>query len=371
MNFQDLNVALIGCGRVAGHHCLSVANTSGVRLSSVCDLVVERAQKYGEKYGVPYYSDYHQMLECHPEIDIVSVITPSGMHAEHAAEIIKIYKKHIIVEKPTFLTPREANFTFDLGLEKNVEIFPVFQNRHNKAVKRVRRAISDGELGDIRVISVRVRWCRPQKYYDMASWRGTFSHDGGVLTNQGIHHIDLLRYLGGSVARVNASMRTLGVDVEVEDTVVATIEYGSGAVGVIECTTAARPDDFEASLSIVGEKGLAQIGGVAVNELQLFSPDPGECSLHSEEFVGVDGHGAVYGFGHSQIYQDVVARLTDDFPYPISRDDCLGTLRLLHAFYKSDENERWILVEEESQSKRLGCPDEKISNLYRTPKPIN
>ena len=112
MKFQDLNVALIGCGRVAGHHCLSVANTSGVRLSSVCDLVVERAQKYGEKYGVPYYSDYHQMLERHPEIDIVSIITPSGMHAEHAAEVIEIYRKHIIVEKPTFMTPSEAHSVF-------------------------------------------------------------------------------------------------------------------------------------------------------------------------------------------------------------------------------------------------------------------
>jgi hypothetical protein len=149
------------------------------------------------------------------------------------------------------------------------------------------------------------------------------------------------------------------------------MEYGSGALGVMECTTAARPNDFEASLSIVGAKGLAQIGGVAVNELQYFSPTPGECSLYSEEFVGVEGHGAVYGFGHFHVYQDVVGHLTGDIPYPISRDDCLGTLHLLHAFYKSDEYDQWVLVEDESQSKRLGRPDDKTSDLYRTPKSIN
>ena len=371
MNIRELNVALIGCGRVAGHHCLSISDTSGVKLSAVCDLVVERARQYGEKYKVPYYANYHEMFQNHPEIDIVALMTPSGMHAEHAEEVIEIYRKHIIVEKPTFMTPREANTIFNLGLKYNVEIFPVFQNRHNKAVKRVRRAIIEGEVGDIRVISVRLRWCRPQKYYDMAPWRGTYSHDGGALTNQGIHHIDLLRYLGGSVTRVNASMRTLGVDVEVEDTVVATIEYGSGAVGVIECTTAARPDDFEASFSIVGAKGLAQIGGVAVNELQYFSPDPSECSLYSEEFVGVEGHGAVYGFGHFQIYRDVVEHFTGHVPYPISREDILETLHLLHAFYKSDEHDQWVLVNDESQSNRLGRSDNKISDLYRTPKPID
>jgi len=367
MKAQLIQVGLLGCGRVAGHHCLSISETEGVKLAAVCDLVVERAQQISEKYQVPYYTDYHQMLQKHPDIDVVAIMTPSGMHSEHSREVIEIYKKHIIVEKPTFMKPSEAHYVFRLGIENNVKIFPVFQNRYNKAVKRVRRAVIEGELGDIRIISVRVRWCRPQKYYDMAPWRGTYSHDGGALTNQGIHHVDLLRFFGGSVSRVNASMRTLGVDVEVEDTVVATIEYVSGAVGVVECTTAARPDDFEASLSIVGEKGFAQIGGVGVNELQYFSPDPSQCSLFSEQFIGVEGHGAVYGFGHFQLYQDVVGNLTVDLPYPINHEDCIETLSLLHAFYRSDEIDQWVLVDDTNQSSRLGRSDDKISDVYRTP----
>ena len=107
----------------------------------------------------------------------------------------------------------------------------------------------------------------------MSQWRGTYSHDGGALSNQGIHHIDLLRYLGGEIDSVNCTMRTLGAT-EVEDTAIASIKYRDGSVGTLEVTTAARPDDFEASLSIVGSEGLVQLGGVAVNMLEIFSPDP-------------------------------------------------------------------------------------------------
>ena len=117
----------------------------------------------------------------------------------------------------------------------------------------------------------------------MAPWRGTLSHDGGALTNQGIHHVDLLRYLGGEVHQVNATMRTLGADIEVEDTIVSSFSYENNAVGSLEVTTSARPDDFEASISIVGSEGLAQIGGIAVNELQIFTPRPEDCEEYSED----------------------------------------------------------------------------------------
>lgn len=371
MNSQDYKVALIGCGRVAGHHCLSIANTEGVSLAAVCDLVEEKAQAYGDEYGIPVFTNYREMLDQHPEINIVAIITPSGMHWEHAREIIGHYGKHVIVEKPTFMRPEHAEQAFTQADEKGVKIFPVFQNRYNKAVKRVRQAITSDELGDIRIISARVRWCRPQRYYDMSPWRGTFSHDGGALTNQCIHHVDLLRYLGGEVKRVNAFMRTLGAEIEVEDTVVATMSYDNETVGILEGTTAARPHDFEASLSIVGSKGLAQIGGVAVNELQVFTPDPEECANNSEDFIGIKGHGAVYGFGHGEMYRDIVGYFAGGTPYPVNRKDCISTLKLLHAFYRSDEAGSWVTVDSVEQSQRLGLPNETISNLYRTPRSPN
>ncbi len=363
-----LKVALIGCGRIAGYHCASIAEVDGVELAAVCDLEESKARAYAEEFSVPHFASYRRMSEKVPEIDIAAVITPSGMHFEHGMEMLEEHGKHLIMEKPTFMCPEQLDAAYAAAGRLQRKVYPVFQNRYNKAVQRVKRALAEGDLGDIRVMAVRLRWCRPQRYYDLAPWRGTLPHDGGCLTNQGVHHVDLLRHLGGEVERVNASMRTMGAEIEAEDTLVATLEYATGAVGSLEVTTAARPDDFEASLSIVGSKGLAQIGGIAVNELQVFTPDPGECGIHSEDFVGIKGHGAVYGYGHTAMYRDIVADFRGGEPYPVDRADCLGTLKLLHAFYRSDEAGGWAEVDSDAQSERLGRANEEISAIYRTPR---
>lgn len=365
---DTLKVALIGCGRIAGHHCRSIAEVDGVELAAVCDLEIEKAEAYANEFGVPAFSDYRRMFADVPDIDIAAVITPSGMHFEHGIEVIENYGKHIVMEKPTFMRPEQLQKAFAAADKAKTRIFPVFQNRYNKAVRRVKTALETGELGDIRTVSVRLRWCRPQRYYDLAPWRGTFSHDGGALTNQTIHHVDLLRHLGGDVDKVNATMRTLGADIEVEDTTVASFTYQSGAVGTLESTTAARPDDFEASISFVCSEGLAQIGGIAVNDLQVFTPDPAACAENSEDFKGIEGHGAVYGFGHTEMYRDIVADFRGEAAYPVDRHDCLKTLGLLHAFYRSDEAGGWVTVDGNASSERLGRPNEEISNIYRTPK---
>ena len=359
-------VAVVGCGRISGHHCRSIASVKGMEIIAVCDLIEEKAKEYGEEFNIPYFTNYHEMFKAIPEIDIVVVATPSGMHFEHGMEFIKDYNKHVIIEKPTFMRIDQLEDAYNEASNRGLYIFPVFQNRYNIAVQRVKSAILNKELGDIRIMNVRVRWCRPQRYYDMAPWRGTYSHDGGALTNQGIHHVDLLRYLGGEVDKVSCTMRTLGADIEVEDCVVATFRYKNSSVGSLEVTTAARPDDFEASLSIVGSNGLAQLGGIAVNELQIFTPKPDDCKRYSDDFLDLPDRGKVYGRGHNEMYNDIAAFLFEDTPYPVSKEDCLNTLKLLHGFYRSDEMDTWVDVHHNSdQSKRLGQKNETISSLYR------
>ncbi len=358
---RQYKVAIIGCGRIAGHNCRAVVNTNGLELVAVCDLELGKANTYRDEFGCIAFSNYHTMLTEINDIDIVAIITPSGMHFEHSMDILQRYNKHIIVEKPTFMKPSQLEKAYNAADELGLKIFPVFQNRYNRAVQRVKTALEKQELGDIRIIGVRVRWCRPQRYYDMAPWRGTYSHDGGALTNQGIHHVDLLRYLGGEVQQVNATMRTLGVEVEVEDAIVSSFTYADEAIGSLEITTAARPDDFEASISIVGSKGLVQIGGIAVNELQIFTPDPDACNNYSEDFSD-----CVYGNGHELLYQDIYNSLNSGIKYPVSKKDCLQSIKLLHAFYRSDEQAGWQKVNEEGESSRLGRENNVVSKLYRT-----
>jgi UDP-N-acetyl-2-amino-2-deoxyglucuronate dehydrogenase len=357
---KSLNVAVIGCGRIAGHHCRNIVMVEGMALAAVCDLDAAKADAYSKEFTVPGYTNYREMFSRHPEIDVVAVITPSGMHFEHAKEIITVFKKHVIIEKPTFLKLSHLKEIYKLAAQNGVQVFPVFQNRYNKAVRKVKEALQTGELGDIRIFAIRVRWCRPQRYYDLSPWRGTFAMDGGAITNQGVHHIDLMRHLGGEVESVNSQMRTLGADIEVEDTCVATFNYASGAVGTLEITTAARPDDFEASISIVGSKGLAQIGGIAVNELQVFTPNPAATKEYTEDFSK-----CVYGNGHKMLYRDIAAHFKGRSPYPVSESDAYETMKLLHSFYVSSEKNASVKPKAEIESARLGESNEALAELYR------
>ncbi len=361
MNQDILRVGIIGCGRISGHHCRSIVETPKAHLVAVCDLEIDKANAYRDAFGAQAFSNYHEMLLKNPQINTVAVITPSGMHFEHVLDIIKRYRKHIIVEKPTFMKPSQLIEAYRTAAECGVRIFPVFQNRHNKAVQRVLQGLRSGELGQLRTAAVRVRWCRPQRYYDLAPWRGTFAMDGGCLTNQGIHHIDLLRQLGGEVQRVCSSFRTLGADIEVEDTVTAVMEFSSGAIGSLEVTTAARPTDYEASLSLVCDNGLAQIGGIAVNELQVYTPEPSACAENSEDFSG-----NVYGNGHAKIYSELASLFQNEQDFSVRYEDALASIQLLNSFYVAEELGGWVAVSEAGDSKRLGRPDDALANLYRT-----
>ena len=224
--------AIIGCGRVAGHHCRNIVKQKNANLSAVCDLDSTLAIDYGKRYKASAYTNYREMLLSHPEINVVAIITPSGMHYEHAYEIIKIFNKSIIVEKPTFMKVSEIEKIYKLARSKSLNIFPVFQNRFNKAVRRVKEGIIRNELGKIRMISVRVRWCRPQRYYNLAPWRGTFTLDGGCLTNQGIHHIDLMRYLADSkIKGFNTATMGKNNNHEItEDKSIINLEFENGSI---------------------------------------------------------------------------------------------------------------------------------------------
>jgi UDP-N-acetyl-2-amino-2-deoxyglucuronate dehydrogenase len=361
MKTEMARMAIIGCGRVSGHHCRSIRQTEGAELSAVCDLELPKAKAYQEQFGVPAFANYRQMLTEIPAINTVAIVTPSGMHYEHALDIINGYRKNVIIEKPTFMRPSQLIEVYRAAARAGVRVFPVFQNRHNKAVRRVKQGILSGELGKVRVVSVRVRWCRPQRYYELAEWRGTYAMDGGCLTNQGIHHVDLMRFFGGEVVEVCAKMRTLGADIEVEDSMVGSALFDNGALGSVEVTTAARPVDYEASLSVVCENGLAQIGGIAVNELQIYTPEPAACAPNSEDFAG-----NVYGHGHEQLYRDIVACYSNGAEFSVPREDALSSIQLLNAFYVADERAGWVRVAQAGDSTRLGRPDEDLANLYRT-----
>ena len=266
-----MNFALIGCGRISKKHIDAVNAIDGANLVAVCDLDIDKAKKQAEYAGgVKVYTSYDEMLT-KEDVDIVNILTPSGLHPEHTIDVVKKYKKHIIVEKPMALRLEDSDAMIRICDENAVRLFVVKQNRYNLPVSKLREAVEANRFGKMVMGTVRVRWCRPQAYYDQDAWRGTWEMDGGALTNQASHHIDLLEWMMGDPVSVMAKTETFLTDVEVEDTGVAIIKFRNGALGVVEATTATRPKDLEGSLSILGEKGSVVIGGFAVNKMQTWN----------------------------------------------------------------------------------------------------
>ena len=353
-----LNYALVGCGRIAVRHSelLATGQVPDARLIAVCDVRRERAQAIGQKHGVPDYSDVHEMMSGE-QIDVVVVLTESGNHASNVIELAP-YKKHIIVEKPMALTLSDADRMIEACDAHDIRLFVVKQNRFNVPVRKLREAIEARRFGRIVMGTVRVRWCRPQSYYDQDDWRGTWALDGGVLTNQASHHVDLLEWMLGEPESVFAKGVTALSNIEVEDTAVVVLKFRSGALGVIEATTATRPKDLEGSISILGEKGSVEIGGFAVNEMKTwrFSDEqPEDADVLSKYSVNPPD---VYGFGHKAYYEHVQQCLTQQGPHLVDGLEGRKSLELISAIYESIETGEEVALRFRPEKCRLGRPPE-------------
>lgn len=349
-----LKVGLVGCGRIAKRHSDLLGNgqIEGASLVSVCDIVASKAETVAAPFGVPWYTDMHEMMEG-TKPDVVVILTESGLHAEHAIALAP-YGKHIIVEKPMALTLDDADAMIRACDQYGVRLFVVKQNRFNVPVVKLRQALEAGRFGKLIMGTVRVRWCRHQKYYDQDSWRGTWALDGGVLTNQASHHVDLLEWMMGEVDSVFAKATTALANIETEDTAVVILKFRSGAVGVIEATTAARPTDLEGSISILGEKGTVEIGGFAVNEMKVWRFE--EAKPEDEEVLSKFSVNPpnVYGFGHQAYYQHVVNCISNEQPQMVDGLEGRRSLELISAIYESVETGREVSMRFVPRQCRLG-----------------
>jgi predicted dehydrogenase len=238
--------------------------------------------------------------------------------------------------------------------EAGVKLFVVKQNRFNVPVVKAREALEAGRFGRLVLGTVRVRWCRDQSYYAQDSWRGTWRYDGGVLTNQASHHVDMLEWFMGEVDSVHARATTALVNIEAEDTAVATLKFGNGALGIIEATTATRPKDMEGSLSVLGERGAVEIAGFAVNQIrtwQFSEPIPEDTEIMEKFSVNPPN---VYGFGHHAYYKHVIDCLLHGGPALVDGLEGRRSLELISALYESIETGREVTLRFRPTRCRLG-----------------
>jgi len=336
---KAFRLAFVGCGRISGNHFDAISKVEGLDLSAVCDVVEERARAAGVRTGAKWFTSYSEMLS-KSQCDVVVIATPSGLHPPQGIMAAEA-GKHIITEKPMAISLKGADALIDACDSAGVQLFVVKQNRLNAPVQLVKRAIDKGRFGKIYLVNSTVRWSRPQEYYDQASWRGTRALDGGAIMNQASHYVDLVQWLAGTVESVVAKTATLARRIEMEDTGVAVLKFVSGAIGTIEVTMLTYPKNLEGSITILGERGTAKIGGTAVNKIehwQFAEPDEDDVLVEASSSNPPN----VYGYGHEGYYRNVLAVLRGDAKAETDGREGRKSLELILSIYRASQTGREV-----------------------------
>jgi UDP-N-acetyl-2-amino-2-deoxyglucuronate dehydrogenase len=243
---------IVGTGVIAAMHAAAIVTLPRARLVAVTDVAGGAAAAFAAARDCAAEPGLDQLL-ARPDVDVVCVCVPSGLHAEVGVRAARA-GKHLVVEKPIDVTLAAADRLIEAARAAGVALTVISQHRFDPGLIELKRLLADGALGRLVLAEASTKWYRTQAYYDSAAWRGTWAMDGGSLMNQGIHYVDLLRWCMGPVTEVTAICATQAHQVEVEDTALAIVRFGSGAVGTILSSTAARPG-FPQRLEITGTDG--------------------------------------------------------------------------------------------------------------------
>jgi UDP-N-acetyl-2-amino-2-deoxyglucuronate dehydrogenase len=328
---RKIRIAIVGCGRISKNHFGSIEKYGEhIELVSVCDIDPVVLAEHAAKYKVSAYSSVEEMLN-KEQLDIVALCTPSGTHPDQAVLAAK-HKIHVMSEKPMATRWHDGVRMVKACDEAGVRLFVVKQNRRNTTLQLLKRAVTEKRFGKIHMVHLNVFWARPQSYYDQGNgWRGTWEFDGGAFMNQASHYVDLLDWLIGPVEKIQAMMSTTR-DIEVEDTGVLNIRWRNGALGSMSVTMLTYPQNLEGSITILGEKGTVRVGGVAVNDIQLWQfdePKDYDVEVQSANYETT----SVYGFGHPLYYKNVVDVLRGEAEPETDGREGLKSLELLIAAY--------------------------------------
>ncbi|NMC56912.1 MAG: Gfo/Idh/MocA family oxidoreductase [Eubacteriaceae bacterium] len=333
-----MNYALIGCGRISSNH-IKAAIENGLEISALCDInetIIDNFITANglDKFSIKKYTNHKEMLY-KEKLDLISIAAKSGLHAEIALDCIDA-GVNIIVEKPLALSLEEADEIIKRSEKMNVKVCCCHQNRFNKSVQNVYKAISEGKFGKLSHGTVHVRWNRNEDYYKQAPWRGTWAEDGGTLMNQCIHSIDIFRWMmGGEIDEVFAYTKNQFHDyIETEDVALAVVKFKNGAIGTIEGTVNVYPSNLEETLYIFGRTGTAKLGGKSLNAIDIWK-------FEDEKFIANDLSDTKHT-GHTAVFKDMKDAIENNRAPFIDAKAGRDALELILAIHKSSKEGRAI-----------------------------
>jgi UDP-N-acetyl-2-amino-2-deoxyglucuronate dehydrogenase len=329
----NIGFGLVGCGVVGEVHAEALRAVPGGQLVAVCARDPARTAQFAARFGATAYNDYERFLE-HRDLHVVSVCTPNGTHAELGCRAAAA-GKHVLVEKPMDISLTRADALIDACAAAQVKLAVILPSRLLPAVQHIKRAVDEGRLGRLLLSDAYVKWYRMPAYYAPGSWHGTLTLDGGgALINQAIHTVDLLRWITGPATLVFAMMAAQRYPrLEAEDTLVGSVRFQNGALGVIEAATSAKPG-FKRRLEITGERGTVVLKGDTIScwaiegeNTPAASGPPGPDAAADPTAIAVAGH-------RGQMADLVQAIMTDREPV-INGHEGRTSLELVLALYRS------------------------------------
>ena len=351
-------IALVGCGRISKSHIKSIiANFKRCELYAICDsdsdklnlalkLIKDELQRYKLNINLPkIFLSYDELLNIHSEnnikIDLIVLATPSGYHAKQTFKAAQV-GINVCTEKPMALNLKDAEDMVAACKKNKVHLFEVKQNRLNPTLQDLKKNIKNNIFGNIALITMNVFWQRPQEYYDQDDWRGTKKFDGGALMNQAIHYVDLIEWLGGPLKYINAFTATIKRKIETEDTAVLNMQWENGTLGTMSITMLTYPKNIEGSITIIGDRGSAKVGGVALNKYEFFHF---EDQVNKDDIINKNYEPInVYGEGHLKYYQNMLDVLEGKDNPICSGENGLSSIKIICSAYESNSLKKTIQI---------------------------
>jgi len=350
------NIAILGCGRISKSHIAAIhKQKEKCNLIALCDTSehnLDSAFEYAknlfnndENFKTLKFNNFKKLLseknKNKIKIDLLVICTPSGLHPAQSIEAAK-HKINICTEKPMALTVKDGREMIRICKDEKVKLFVVKQNRLNSTLKDLKERIKQGKFGRIGIVNLNVFWHRPQSYYEQADWRGTKKLDGGALMNQASHYVDLLEWLFGPIESVSATLATISRDIESEDTAVLNFKWKDGTLGSMAVTMITYPKNIEGSITVIGDKGSAKVGGEALNKYEFFFFEDtfNENEINSTNYKIKN----VYGSGHYEYYENMIDSLTNNGNPICDGESGLSSIKIINAAYLSSKKGERILI---------------------------
>jgi UDP-N-acetyl-2-amino-2-deoxyglucuronate dehydrogenase len=335
---QKIKIGVCGCGHIGKRHVTMILGNPAYELLALCDILPAEDLKLDLSCAqIPFYPSLGVLLKSHPEIELICLATPNGLHEPQALQVLEA-GKHVLVEKPLALSKAACEHILFKALEKNRQVFCVMQNRYSPPSQWLKQLVESGVLGTIYMVQVNCFWNRDERYYQPGNWHGTKDLDGGTLFTQFSHFIDLLYWCFGDLYDIEARLTDFAHrdSTEFEDSGMVNFRLKEGTLGSLSFTTAVWDANFESSLTVIAQNGTLKIGGQYMNKVEY-------CHLKNYQMPELppanppNNYGAYQGSAanHHFVFQNIVEVLQGREAISTNALEGLKVVEIIERIYQA------------------------------------